>query len=239
MSDAFVPFPAPTVKARFVRRYKRFFVDAELDGAPITAHTANTGAMTGMLREGCDVLLTHEPKPTRKLDYSLQATRPGESWIGCNTALPNRLVEVAAEAGLLPEIAGHTNVRREVTVGGKETTRVDLVFEGARGGPDAYCEVKNATLREDNRVLFPDAVSARGLRQLTVLGRQLRYRPIVLAYVVQRTDVDTFAPARDIDPAYCRVLTRLAARGAHVVALGCAVERGGVRVRRRLDVDLD
>ena len=38
-------YPHRLVEGVFLRRYKRFFCDVEIDGEPITAHIANTGSM--------------------------------------------------------------------------------------------------------------------------------------------------------------------------------------------------
>ena len=41
-------FDPPLVAGRFLRRYKRFFVDVELEsGEQVVAHCPNTGAMLG------------------------------------------------------------------------------------------------------------------------------------------------------------------------------------------------
>ncbi|MCK5664533.1 MAG: hypothetical protein KAI17_13670 [Thiotrichaceae bacterium] len=48
----------PLIKARLIKRYKRFLADVELqDGSEITIHTANTGSMTGCAIPGKFVLI--------------------------------------------------------------------------------------------------------------------------------------------------------------------------------------
>ena len=40
------------IKGKFIKRYKRFFVDVQLDSKEIvTAHCPNTGSMMGLLQE--------------------------------------------------------------------------------------------------------------------------------------------------------------------------------------------
>ena len=49
-------FSQPLIPGRLVRRYKRFFADVTLeDGTEVTAHCANTGAMTGIKEPGLKV----------------------------------------------------------------------------------------------------------------------------------------------------------------------------------------
>src|SRR5262249_20291273 len=78
-----VPFEKGVVKARLVRRYKRFFLDvAPDDGTPIVAHTANTGAMTGLIDAGSPVLLTnHSDNLKRSIPYELEAVRVDGAWV--------------------------------------------------------------------------------------------------------------------------------------------------------------
>ena len=58
----------PTLQGRFLRRYKRFFADVELDdGSVITAHCPNTGSMLGCLEEGRRAVLRDSLNLERKL----------------------------------------------------------------------------------------------------------------------------------------------------------------------------
>ena len=51
-------FPHPLRRATLLTRYKRFLSDHRLDdGATVTAHVANPGAMTGLLDEGAETWL--------------------------------------------------------------------------------------------------------------------------------------------------------------------------------------
>lgn len=64
-------FPYPLVRATLIKRYKRFFADVTLaDGTIVTAHSVNTGAMTGVLDAGNPVWLSESDNPARKLKYT-------------------------------------------------------------------------------------------------------------------------------------------------------------------------
>ncbi|MEO0661659.1 MAG: DNA/RNA nuclease SfsA, partial [Planctomycetota bacterium] len=48
----------PVAIGRFIKRYKRFLTDVELDGGEIvTVHCPNTGSMKGCLVEGARVAI--------------------------------------------------------------------------------------------------------------------------------------------------------------------------------------
>lgn len=249
-----MPFANRVLTGALERRYKRFFVDVLLDemddGSPVkpagssravTAHTPNTGAMTGLLERGSRVLVTHDVSPKRKLAYTLQAIRVGTTWVGTNTLLPNRLVEGAITAGLVRELAGYTTVRREVAYGRDGRSRVDLLLEGhRRGRPPCYVEVKSVTLREGRLATFPDAVSERGLKHLHELEHRVRQGDrAAMVYVAQRTDCTAFSPAESVDSAYAAALRSAKAAGVEVVCLVAAVDERGVRVSGRLPVRLE
>ena len=65
------------IKGKFIKRYKRFFVDVQLDSKEIvTAHCPNTGSMMGLLQKNNTVYLTKADDPKRKLKYCLLYTSP-------------------------------------------------------------------------------------------------------------------------------------------------------------------
>lgn len=250
-AEVLVPFSGPVLTGTLERRYKRFFVDVWLDedergrkGRKVTAHTPNTGAMTGLLEQGSKVLLTYDASPTRKLAYTLQAIEApcegGRVWVGTNTLLPNRIVEAALRAGWVRELGGYRTLQREVKYGSDGRSRVDLLLDDhRRRRPRCFVEVKSVTLRAGRVARFPDAVSERGQKHLHELtARVLAGDRAAMVYVAQRTDCAAFGPADDVDPAYGDALRRAKAAGVVVKCLVAAVERRGVRVVGRLPVKL-
>jgi sugar fermentation stimulation protein A len=228
---------APLLEGRFLRRYKRFFADVELDdGTVVTAHCPNTGSLAGCKVEGAPAWLRDSGDPKRKLRHSWQAIRIGRTWVNVDTNLPNRAVRTWTEAGKLPELAGYASVRPEVKYG--TGSRIDLLLED-EGRPPCYVEVKNTTLAEDGAGLFPDAVTARGLKHLGELVEVVRQGArAVQFFFVSRNDVDRFRPADAIDPAYSAALREAAAAGVEVVAYAVHVRRDGLRPAHALEIEL-
>jgi len=230
-------FLSPLLRGTLLRRYKRFFADVELaDGSVVTAHTANTGGMTGVAEPGMEVWLSRSDNPKRRLAWSWELTRVGDQLVGIHTGNPNRILPEALAAGMVPELAGYDSIRREVRYG--TNSRVDLLLEAAER-PPCYVEIKNVHLQRGNRALFPDAVTARGAKHLAELaliaGTGAR---AVMAYVVQRSDCDSFAIAEDIDPGYAEGLRQARAAGVEAICYACRVTTDAVVLDRPLPLQL-
>jgi sugar fermentation stimulation protein A len=202
-----------------LKRYKRFLADVELQGGLlVTAHCTNTGTMASCWEPGDLVLLEPSLKPERKLKYTWLACRRGGAWVGVETGMPNRVVAEAARRGLLPGLPGLDEVRTEQKYG-EEHSRVDVLARDA-AGRQVYIEVKNTTLRVGAQVRFPDAVTVRGAKHLRELRAMVRLgHRAAIVFFVQRSDVSSFAAAREIDPAYARELDLAAAGGVEVLPM--------------------
>ena len=65
-------FTSSLIKGKLIKRYKRFFVDIEVNNKIVTAHCPNTGSMMGLLDENNEAWLTYHNDPKRKLKYTLE-----------------------------------------------------------------------------------------------------------------------------------------------------------------------
>ncbi len=209
--------PQPAIEAVFVRRTKRFFVDALLaDGSQVTSHCPNTGSLLGCLEPGRRVWLRDSQNLERKLRYTFQAIQVGRTWVNVDTSLPNALVHESVTVQRIPELTGYASVRREVAYG--RASRIDLLLESPER-PPCYVEVKNTTLVENGVALFPDAVTERGLKHLEeLMGVVRKGGRAVQFFLVSRADAHSFAPAERIDPAYAKALRRAKQRGVEILA---------------------
>lgn len=232
-----------------VRRYKRFLADVVLDdGRELTVHCPDPGAMTSCSEPGRPVLVSDSGNPRRKLRYTLEMIRMGRTWVGVNTARPNRAVEAFIRAGRIPELAGYGEIAREVPYGAGRRSRVDLVLrdgEGARR--DCFVEIKNTTYRTPTAgrprvytAAFPDAVTERGRKHLRDLaGVVASGRRAVMFFFVGRADCRRFRPADEVDPAYGETLREVAGAGVEVLAYRARFSPRRVALAGRLPVDLD
>ena len=226
-------FDQPLIEGRLIRRYKRFLADVQLGGGEIvTAHSANTGAMTGCSEPGSRVWLSRADNPKRKysLSWELVESAPG-ILVGINTLKSNHLVREAIELGAVPELAGYASIRSEVRYG-EENSRIDLLLEGE---VPCYVEVKNVTLADSGIGYFPDAVSARGTKHLRELMSVVAAgQRAVIFFCVQREDVHEVRPAAHIDPVYAATLHEAVAQGVEAIAYAARVSPQEIFLQRRL-----
>lgn len=234
MTDYRLP---PLIRGRLIRRYKRFLADIELeDRQVITAHCPNSGSMKGCAVEGSTVYVSESRNPGRKLKYTWELVELAQTFIGINTQVPNRLVRLAVEAGLIPELSGYERIRSEVKTG--DHTRLDLLLENS-GSAGCYVEIKNCTLVENRRAMFPDAVTARGLKHLHELERLAgEGHRAVIFFLIQRTDGFCFTPAWHIDPAYGRALAEVSRKGVEIIARRADINTERIRISALVAVDL-
>ena len=217
----------PLQEGVLLKRYKRFLADVELpDGEVITSHCANTGPMTGVLIPGQRVRLRHAPSPKRKLAWTWeQAEVTGADgqpcWVGINTALPNRLIRAAIEAGCLAQQLGPiAGIRAEVAYGKNKRSRIDLLLSPTEENDDQrpiYVEVKNTTWTDGETALFPDTVTERGQKHLVELMGVLPEARAVLIPCLSRPDVTDFAPGDSADPRYGQLFREAVGSGVEVL----------------------
>jgi sugar fermentation stimulation protein A len=217
-----------------VRRYKRFLADVMFDsGDTTTVHIANPGAMIGLAKPHSRVWLSHSQNPLRSLPYSWELVEAdfgaGPELVGVNTNKPNTLVAEALAAGLIPELRGYPNIRREVKYG--SNSRADFVLEDGKR-PSCYLEAKNVHLmRKPRRAEFPDCVTVRGAKHLDELAAMAeRGARAVLLFVIQIPSADRFIVARDIDPAFAAGFDRARGKGVEALAWRCEVTLDGIEI---------
>lgn len=228
-------FDIPLIHGRLIKRYKRFLSDIQLDnGEIVVAHCTNSGSMKTCLEDNAEVYLSPAQDPKRKTKYTWEMIKLNEKWVGINTMHPNRITFEAIKNNEIPQLSGYEDVQREVKVG---KSRIDIMAQK----PDETCfiEVKNVTMKDGNMALFPDAVTTRGKKHLDELI-QLKKEGIraVMVYIIQRMDVDTFAPAEDIDPIYARTLRKAYQNGVEIIPLQVTVSPHEIKIHKELPFQL-
>ncbi|OGR31287.1 MAG: hypothetical protein A2139_09325 [Desulfobacca sp. RBG_16_60_12] len=229
-------FSAPLIPARFLERHKRFLALVELpDGRRVWVHVPNSGALTGCLDPGQEILLTHDERPGRKTAYTWRFVQGPAGWICIDTLAPNRLVAEALAAGGLPGLPLPSRVRAEVAI--PQGSRLDFVLEVE--GKLLFLEVKSVTWVEDGVALFPDGVTSRGRRHLEHLKALVgQGHQAWNVFVVQRQDARVLRPAAAIDPAYARELAAAVAQGVKIMVVQEKIQPPEITLASPLPYDL-
>lgn len=228
-------FREKLVHGTLIKRYKRFLAEVRLDdGSEVVAHCTNSGSMKSCLENGAEVYLTPVTDPKRRTKFTWEMIKINGGWVGINTGNPNKLAFEAISAGKIPELTGYTNVKREVVFG---DSRFDVFAENET--EKCFIEVKNVTLKEGKYALFPDAVTTRGQKHLKTLMevKESGMRAVML-YIVQRTDVEVFAPAIGIDPEYTKALKQAVDAGVEVIVMQAKVSTDKIELTKKLPVEI-
>jgi sugar fermentation stimulation protein A len=190
--------------------------------------------MKSCLENGAEVYLTPVNDPKRKTKFTWEMIKINGDWVGINTGNPNKLAFDAISAGTIPELAGYTNVKREVKFG---DSRFDVFAENET--EKCFIEVKNVSLKEGRYALFPDAVTTRGQKHLrTLMEVKANGMRAVMLYIIQRSDVEVFAPAKDIDPQYAALLKQAVAAGVEVIPMQAKVTPEKIELVKKLPFEI-
>ncbi|MEM1272458.1 MAG: DNA/RNA nuclease SfsA [Pseudomonadota bacterium] len=219
-------FQTPLLRAKLLRRHKRFLADIRLeDGTEAVAHCPNPGSMMGLASPGISIWVEPNDDPKKKLKFGWRLVElPDGHMAGIDTSIPNKLVAEALRAGRIPKLAAYSDIRAEVPYGTR--SRVDFLATGP-GLPDAYIEVKNVHLkRRANLAEFPDSVTKRGAKHLSELSKMVAegHRAVML-YVVQRTDCARLSFAADLDPGYAEAAKTAYNTGVEMLCHGTHIDQ--------------
>ncbi len=232
-------FTSKLYKAKFIKRYKRFFSDHILvDGTIVMAHCANTGAMLGVTEEGVTSWLSKSDDPKRKLKWSWELVQKGDTYIGINTHNPNKIVQEAIQNNEIPELSNYSSLKREVKYG--TNSKIDILLKDEIK-KDCYVEIKNVHLSRKKRIAeFPDAITSRGTKHLKELSlvSQSGLRAVML-YLIQRNDCNFFKIAKDIDKEYAEAFNDAIKAGVEVICIDTILSSDAINIGKNIQLILD
>ena len=225
-------FENKLISGVFIKRYKRFFVDVQIENKVITAHCPNTGSMKGLLKEGNKVWLSKSNNPDRKLKYTLQIIKDNKSKVGVNTHLTNKIVLDALKNNLIKEFDKNITIKPEVKFG--DNTRFDFMI--AKKNYKAFIEVKNVTLSRKPKIAeFPDSVTSRGAKHIEELIKASKKGyEVYIAFIIQREDCSQLAIASDIDPEYSELLSKAVKKKLNILCYDCKFSSKGIKLNKKI-----
>ena len=227
-------FTNSLLKGKLIRRYKRFFVDVNLNKEIVTAHCPNTGSMKGLLDEGNDVYLLKNNDPKRKLKYSLEIIKSRKNLVGVNTHMANKIVNHGLSNNLIKELKNNNKINSEVFF--NKETRFDFLTE--KKGQKNFIEVKNVTLfRDEKTAEFPDAITSRGSKHLLELINAIKkgYKSY-LVFLVQIQNMKFFKIAKDIDGKYYENYLIAKKAGVNILAYRCNISTKKIYVEKKIKI---
>ena len=229
-------FNETLIAGKFIKRYKRFFVDVKIGNEKVVAHCPNTGSMMGLLKKGNNVWISKSDNPKRKLKYTLQIIEDQKSKVGINTHLTNKIVFEALDKRAIKNFENLDKIQSEVKFG--KNTRFDfLITEKYK---KTFIEVKNVTLCREKKIAeFPDAITSRGSKHIQeLLEANKKGYKIYLFFVIQRNDCNKFKLAKDIDPEYCELLLKAVKKNLKILCYDCKFSPKGIELNREIQLKI-
>ena len=229
-------FNETLIAGKFIKRYKRFFVDVKIGNEKVVAHCPNTGSMMGLLKKGNNVWISKSNNPKRKLKYTLQIIEDQKSKVGINTHLTNKIVFEALYKRVIKNFENLDKIQSEVKFG--KNTRFDfLITEKYK---KTFIEVKNVTLCREKKIAeFPDAITSRGSKHIQeLLEANKKGYKIYLFFVIQRNDCNKFKLAKDIDPEYCELLLKAVKKNLKILCYDCKFSPKGIELNREIQLKI-
>ena len=227
-------FTKSLIKGKLIKRYKRFFIDVNLNKQIVTAHCPNTGSMKGLLDEGNDVYLLKHDDPKRKLKYGLEIIKAHKNLVGVNTHMANKIVNHGLVNNLIEELNNCEKIKPEVFF--NEETRFDFLVE--KNKQKIFVEVKNVTLFRDRKTAeFPDAITSRGSKHLITLIDAIKkgYKSYLI-FLVQIQNMEYFKIAKDIDNDYFENYMKAKKAGVNFLAYRCKISSKKIFIEKKLKI---
>ena len=229
-------FENKLISGLLIKRYKRFFVDIEVNNQIITAHCPNTGSMHGLLNKGNKVWISKSNNPNRKLKYTLEIIQDDNSKVGVNTHSSNKIVHHALKNNLIRGFKNILEIKSEIKFG--SDTRFDFLVLKKKA--KAFIEVKNVTLSRKKGVAeFPDSITARGLKHINELIKASKKNyEIYILYLIQREDCKTFSIAKDIDKDYANALNKAVKSKLNILCYDCKFSSKEIKLNNRIKINI-
>ena len=222
------------IKGKLIKRYKRFFVDINVNDSKITAHCPNTGSMMGLLGPGNTVLISKNNNPKRKLKFTLEIIKSDNRMIGVNTHRANKIVLDGLNKNLINEFKNIKKIKPEFKY--SDDTRFDFLIE--KKGKKNLLEVKNVTLFRDKKTAeFPDAVTTRGSKHLLTLIDAIKkgYNSYII-FLVQIQNMEYFKIAKDIDSKYYENYLKAKKAGVNFLAYRCNISSKKIYIDKKIKI---
>lgn len=248
-----LPFPRPLRKCKFMKRYKRFFVDVLLENETVEAvHCANSGSMKSCLVEGVNAYTLDSLNEERKLRHSLELLELEDGLACLNTSRANAFTQKLLQETIgkqkqsyfltanfpYDQFKKFDEVNREVKF--SEHTRFDFCLSSKDNKKKCWIEVKSVSLRlNESTYAFPDAVTERGQKHLVeLMHAKNQGHDAWLFFVIMRGSLvnenilaQSFRACHEIDPKYAKLLEQAKKEGVKIAIIVPEISLNGFGLR--------
>ncbi len=198
----------------FIERINRFSARVRQDSRQIVVHMTNTGRLEDLLRYGVEILYC--PVATGRTVGKLIGVMVDERAAVIDTKLQAKAFETAYKNGLISWLKGYRLVGSEYLVKG---SRVDYVFVD-RKGLKTFVELKSAVyLNSENGAMYPDTVSLRGRKHITLLTELAKNYGSKIVFVAAHPRAMFFTPCDAGDPVVRHLLLKAVHAGVEIHAV--------------------
>jgi len=210
-------------EALFIRRINRFVGEIEINGKRERALIRNTGRLIELLYRGNRVFVAE--KYAGKCSYEIMLALDGDVLVCIDSHITPKLLAEAIRSGTA-DYGKVRDIKFEVTF---NSSRFDMLIEKER--EKIFVEVKSVNVVKGGVGLFPDAPTERGRRHIMELMETGKGE---IAFVVQRKDAQCFAPYKEIDGEFDRLLRDFRRKGGTVRAFVCEVSLSYISIKKEI-----
>lgn len=249
--NTLMPWPfegRPLMKAEFIARPNRFIGEFRFSGDETIhrAHIADPGRLKELLTPGAIVyVVDYREHTTRKLPFAMPVVEThGGLLVSIYSRLPNAMFQYFFKSSpqIFSALQEYQYIRTEVpwqsSSDESEKSRFDFLLQSPKGVP-TYIEVKGASLVEDKVCYFPDAVTARGAKQLRHLSEIARSgQEACVVFMIQRDDAEVFRPNWERDPVFAQALCDAHEAGVRINASTVSLTLEGISFGHTVPIEL-
>ncbi|MHA1303971.1 MAG: DNA/RNA nuclease SfsA [Candidatus Heimdallarchaeaceae archaeon] len=225
---------------RFCSRPNRFLAIVKIEETKETvkAHVPDPGRLLELLVPNAQIILRREDNLKRKTQFSVVGVKNDSVWVNIDSQIANRLFR--NEFQKIADFEDYEILCPEFKYA---SSRFDFLLENRKTRKKALVEIKSVTLVENQKALFPDAVTRRGTRhvkELTTARKEEGYESFIV-FIVKREDALLFSPNWERDKNFAETLLKASAEGVKIIAVNCIYnpKEGELLIKEKLPTVLD
>ena len=204
----------------FLERLNRFVGKIKINDNIYSCHIADTGRLREILIEGRKILVVKNRKGL-KTDYKLiSAEMDNNEIVLVNTSIHSKIAFNSIKKGVL----GFTpkKIKSEFKFG---NSRLDFLIDD-----NILVELKASNLLINDRCIFPDAPTERGVKHLKELldAKKKGYKSIIL--IMGLRDCDCFIPNKNLDKSFSDTFFKVLSEGVKFVGFKIKINKESKKI---------